>query len=111
MTKPTMFARHLGLTLVSLQVALGAVPAHGGSRDAKPTERPNILICMADDWGWPHAGAYSENWNTRNLLVDLSDLTLAFAPFDTVTVNVPEPSSSVLALGGLSALLLRRRRR
>ncbi len=23
--------------------------------------RPNILFCMADDWGWPHAGAYGDN--------------------------------------------------
>lgn len=23
-------------------------------------ERPNILFCMADDWGWPHAGAYGD---------------------------------------------------
>lgn len=22
--------------------------------------RPNILFCIADDWGWPHAGAYGE---------------------------------------------------
>ena len=22
--------------------------------------RPNILFCMADDWGWPHAGAYGD---------------------------------------------------
>lgn len=22
--------------------------------------RPNILICMADDWGWPHAGVYGD---------------------------------------------------
>lgn len=22
--------------------------------------RPNILIAMADDWGWPHAGAYGD---------------------------------------------------
>ena len=21
-------------------------------------QRPNILFCIADDWGWPHAGAY-----------------------------------------------------
>jgi len=21
-------------------------------------DRPNILFCIADDWGWPHAGAY-----------------------------------------------------
>jgi arylsulfatase A-like enzyme len=23
-------------------------------------ERPNILVAMADDWGWPHAGAYGD---------------------------------------------------
>src|SRR5687767_13634574 len=22
--------------------------------------RPNILLCVADDWGWPHAGAYGD---------------------------------------------------
>ena len=23
--------------------------------------RPNILFCIADDWGWPHAGAYGND--------------------------------------------------
>ncbi|MBK1833225.1 sulfatase [Roseibacillus ishigakijimensis] len=23
-------------------------------------DRPHILFCMADDWGWPHAGAYGD---------------------------------------------------
>ena len=23
-------------------------------------DRPNILLAMADDWGWPHAGAYGD---------------------------------------------------
>lgn len=27
---------------------------------AGAAERPNILFCMADDWGWPHAGAYGD---------------------------------------------------
>ena len=27
---------------------------------ADPAERPNILFCIADDWGWPHAGAYGD---------------------------------------------------
>src|SRR5205085_10257780 len=22
--------------------------------------RPNILYCLADDWSWPHAGAYGD---------------------------------------------------
>ena len=24
------------------------------------TTRPNIVFCLADDWGWPHAGAYGD---------------------------------------------------
>lgn len=24
-------------------------------------KRPNILFCLADDWGWPHAGVYGDN--------------------------------------------------
>jgi len=27
---------------------------------ARAAERPNILFCLADDWGWPHAGAYGD---------------------------------------------------
>src|ERR1051325_10616477 len=23
-------------------------------------KRPNILFCLADDWGWPHAGVYGD---------------------------------------------------
>ncbi|AWW30296.1 heparan N-sulfatase [Echinicola strongylocentroti] len=23
--------------------------------------RPNIVFCLADDWGWPHAGAYGDS--------------------------------------------------
>ena len=29
-------------------------------RTAAGDERPNILFCIADDWGWPHAGAYGD---------------------------------------------------
>lgn len=27
---------------------------------ARAAERPNILFCLADDWGWPHAGVYGD---------------------------------------------------
>jgi arylsulfatase A-like enzyme len=27
---------------------------------AVAADRPNILICVADDWGWPHAGVYGD---------------------------------------------------
>lgn len=26
----------------------------------KQSQRPNIVFCLADDWGWPHAGAYGD---------------------------------------------------
>jgi len=29
-------------------------------RTATADDRPNILFCIADDWGWPHAGAYGD---------------------------------------------------
>jgi arylsulfatase A-like enzyme len=29
-------------------------------RRAKIHVQPNILFCIADDWGWPHAGAYGD---------------------------------------------------
>ena len=28
---------------------------------AAADDRPNILFCIADDWGWPHAGAYGND--------------------------------------------------
>lgn len=43
--------RHLPFTAIA--VGLAALPAVGA-------ERPNILICVADDWGWPHAGVYGD---------------------------------------------------
>ena len=27
---------------------------------ATAADRPNILFCLADDWGWPHAGVYGD---------------------------------------------------
>ena len=29
---------------------------------AGQAKRPNILFAIADDWGWPHAGAYGCSW-------------------------------------------------
>ena len=31
-----------------------------GCADKTEIERPNILFCIADDWGWPHAGVYGD---------------------------------------------------
>lgn len=31
-----------------------------GAEDPAAESRPNILFAIADDWGWPHAGAYGD---------------------------------------------------
>ncbi|MHC1762942.1 MAG: sulfatase [Verrucomicrobiia bacterium] len=48
-------ARSLASTCLASLVLLGAIPSAGGAET-----RPNILFCLADDWGWPHAGAYGD---------------------------------------------------
>lgn len=44
------------LNLLALAVCLLAT--HTTSANA--AERPNIVFAIADDWGWPHAGAYGD---------------------------------------------------
>ncbi len=44
---------------VLLAVGLLTLPA-GAPRAQTPAARPNILLLFADDWGWPHAGAYGD---------------------------------------------------
>ena len=50
-------------SFLPLAAALGvlALPLRG-LMAAEPTlpARPNVLLCLADDWGWPHAGAYGD---------------------------------------------------
>ncbi len=48
------FLQQAGCTAAAL--ALASAP----SRAAAPEARPNILFCMADDWGWPHAPLYGD---------------------------------------------------
>lgn len=43
------------LTLTVLMFFSGAVPPADAAQ-----KRPNILFALADDWGWPHAGAYGD---------------------------------------------------
>jgi arylsulfatase A-like enzyme len=44
--------------LLKLMLVLGLLTAMG--LGAAEKARPNILLCIADDWGWPHAGAYGD---------------------------------------------------
>jgi len=48
-----MNCKRLILMVVSTSFLLGGWLAVAG-------DRPNILFCLADDWGWPHAGAYGD---------------------------------------------------
>src|SRR5439155_901172 len=47
--------------LVSLLAVL-ILSSAGAPRaaDAPADRRPNILLCLADDWAWPHAGVYGD---------------------------------------------------
>ena len=38
----------------------GLVIAWNAATVAAPPSRPNILFCIADDWGWPDAGGYGD---------------------------------------------------
>ncbi len=42
----------IGVMAMTSRSLLAAEPKAGA--------RPNILLCLADDWGWPHAGAYGD---------------------------------------------------
>jgi len=48
--------RRIVLVLVCLLVPQLPCLADAESK----TNRPNILFCFADDWAWPHAGAYGD---------------------------------------------------
>lgn len=39
---------------------LFAVPLISANSAQAADNRPNVLFCFADDWGWPHAGAYGD---------------------------------------------------
>jgi arylsulfatase A-like enzyme len=43
-----------------LLLALCLLPVVSARPVAAEEGRPNILFCLADDWGWPHAGAYGD---------------------------------------------------
>lgn len=46
------------LLLIIAFIAAGTVPADELKKTSD--DRPNILFAIADDWGWPHAGAYGD---------------------------------------------------
>jgi N-sulfoglucosamine sulfohydrolase len=53
--------RSLVLSALTVSLAAGCGDRVGESTDARqPSPPPNILFAIADDWSWPHAGAYGD---------------------------------------------------
>ena len=46
--------------LCGMLTLLCVVPAVAAAAEGEPDNRPSILFAIADDWGWPHAGAYGD---------------------------------------------------
>ena len=61
-------------------------------------ERPNILFCIADDWGWPHAGVYGDSVVQTPTFDRLAQEGLLF---DQAYVSSPSctPSRSAILTG------------
>jgi len=57
-----MIGVHLGKRIIMRKFILTSLFALYASLflQTASAERPNILFCLADDWGWPHAGAYGD---------------------------------------------------
>ena len=47
--------------LVTVGLGAAILPPLIGAGCRRAKRRPNILFCIADDWGWPHAGAYGDS--------------------------------------------------
>jgi len=44
-----------------LALTTAHLPLRASAGDSRaPDPRPNLLLCVADDWSWPHAGAYGD---------------------------------------------------
>ena len=68
------------------------------TRAAIAQDRPNILFCIADDWGWPHAGALGD----RSAQTPTFDqLAAQGVLFDNAYVSSPSctPSRSAILTG------------
>ncbi len=48
--------------MTALRALLFLLLIGGIAARAAEEKRPNILFAIADDWGWPHAGAYGCEW-------------------------------------------------
>lgn len=64
--RPRLARRHAALLLIPLALALplpgrAQAPAPPNPKPETPNPKlPDILLAIADDWSWPHAGAYGD---------------------------------------------------
>jgi len=56
----SLTCRILTVSLVALCCTAAPARAADAPSPKAPDARPNILFCIADDWGWPHASAYGD---------------------------------------------------
>ena len=54
------FDRRSFLKAAAVLGVTAAAPCGLKAAERRTAARPNILFCLADDWGWPHAGAYGD---------------------------------------------------
>lgn len=52
--------RRIVLLALLLVATCGGSTVVAQDSEGKSAKRPNILFCLADDWGWPHAGALGD---------------------------------------------------
>lgn len=58
--KPNRIDRRRFIKASAALGVMAAAPQGLLAAKTKRPARPNILFCLADDWGWPHAGAYGD---------------------------------------------------
>ena len=58
MNTPSFLLRRAALSCAAALVLFDWARLEAADLASGP--RPNLLFCLADDWGWPHAGAYRD---------------------------------------------------
>ncbi|MFC1552018.1 sulfatase [Candidatus Latescibacterota bacterium] len=80
------FMKTMGISVSSLTASTILGSLQGCSSTPK---KPNILFCIADDWGWPHAGKYGDTTVKTPTFDRLTDEGILFS-----SAYVSSPSCS-----------------
>ena len=77
---------HMRILLLSILLGLSAIAA----------ERPNILVVVADDWSFPHAGAYGCKWINTPSFDKLAEEGLKFTRAYTPVAKCSASRAAIL---------------